>query len=228
MKALKWELVRQLRMTGSPTSTGRRASLSPSSSTRIALNWRLNEDVSLRQSVVSPKKASNNEKDTDSSVNALALQAAIVSDTPAETPRNPVSLLAPRRSFLKNPESASRAVSSPNQAPDADAKETPTSPDATSRPTPSSTSPRDSMDRTEDIPPLNLVTQPLPGSPKARARTSPSPSSTPKTTPSPPPRIPPSAKTATPLPRPTTCSPSRTRARSPFAMNVAISHFNVP
>ncbi|KAJ8518796.1 hypothetical protein ON010_g18163 [Phytophthora cinnamomi] len=55
MKALKWELVRQIKMSGSPTSSPR-ASLSPSSSARISLNWKLNDDVTLRHSVVSPTK----------------------------------------------------------------------------------------------------------------------------------------------------------------------------
>ncbi|KAI9993816.1 hypothetical protein PInf_016337 [Phytophthora infestans] len=49
MKALKWELVRQLRLTGSPTSSCQRAPLSPSPSTRIDLNWRLDDDLSVRQ-----------------------------------------------------------------------------------------------------------------------------------------------------------------------------------
>ncbi|GMF56845.1 unnamed protein product [Phytophthora fragariaefolia] len=114
MKAVKWELVRQLKMTGSPTSSSPRASKSPSSSARIPLSWKLNDDVSLRQSVVPPKKASSN------------------ASAPASDGR-PL-LLAPRRSLASN----SDAVSA-NQS--ADAKEAPNPPEPTAK---SSTSTSDS------------------------------------------------------------------------------------
>ncbi|KAG1691399.1 hypothetical protein DVH05_026891 [Phytophthora capsici] len=102
MKALKWELVRQLKMTGSPTSPTQLASLSPSSSTRIPLNWRLNDEVTLRQSVVSPKNEAAQEKRGSN-------DKEISSNPP---PTAAVNLLAPRRSLLKR--SDPRAESSPN------------------------------------------------------------------------------------------------------------------
>ncbi|CEG35102.1 uncharacterized protein PHALS_13865 [Plasmopara halstedii] len=56
MKALMWELARQLRLNGTPILTSPRSSQATSPSTRIALKWRLNDDLMLRQSTVSPKK----------------------------------------------------------------------------------------------------------------------------------------------------------------------------
>ncbi|KAH7476247.1 hypothetical protein PRIC1_000259 [Phytophthora ramorum] len=108
MKALKWELVRQLKLTGS-SSTSPRASLSPSSSARIALSWRLNEDVALRQSVVSPKKEPSNAAASDSTPETTAATASL--------------LLAPRRSLNKRAEPSAASSPTPNQAIDADAKE---------------------------------------------------------------------------------------------------------
>ncbi|KAF4144858.1 hypothetical protein GN958_ATG06026 [Phytophthora infestans] len=107
MKALKWELVRQLRLTGSPTSSCQRAPLSPSPSTRIDLNWRLNDDLSVRQSVGSPKKSPESPKE------APDLTGAITTTT---------NLLAPRRSLLKRSEPSSSAPIA-NQTPDVDAKQ---------------------------------------------------------------------------------------------------------
>ncbi|KUF97881.1 ATP-dependent RNA helicase dbp5 [Phytophthora nicotianae] len=135
MKALKWELVRQLRLTGSPT-TSPRAPLSPSSSTRIDLNWRLNDDLSLRQSVGPPKKAPNE------------VPASTDTTTSSNTPI--ATTLAPRRSLLKRSEPTSSAPSA-NQTPDVDTKET--RKPATPKPAPASAEEKTSN---EDVFPSEL------------------------------------------------------------------------
>ncbi|KAG7393352.1 hypothetical protein PHYPSEUDO_009556 [Phytophthora pseudosyringae] len=138
MKALKWELVRQLKLTGSPSSTSPRASLSPSSSTRIALSWRLNDEVSLRQSAVSPKAAAS-PKEAPASTDSTASNYAPVTTT---------SLLAPRRSLVAVP------GTDPDQTPDADSKEvtnaSKSTPAATTSPPPESKASSDDVSPKQD------------------------------------------------------------------------------
>jgi hypothetical protein len=159
MKALKWELVRQLRLTGAPTSNSSRASLSPSASTRIALNWRLNEDVSLRQSVVSTKKTPNNTPAVQTTPNnspSCAVQTTTPSDTPSHVASNTTidtavtetrpMLLAPRRSFIKRSEASATPVANRNQT----SEEGSNASEKTSTVTPSAT-PRESKSSTSDF-----------------------------------------------------------------------------